>query len=110
MYDGVCARCRRTWTFEFVLDTDIALIGMFGGARPSQIIDSGQFLAVADAAALAVPAEVNRFDNLSRQRARALMLRAVAAIEEVIKHIPQGADRVAADSLFSALGKQVYLT
>jgi hypothetical protein len=109
VYDGVCERCTRPWTFEFALDPEAAPIGKFGGARPSQIVDAGQFLAVADAAARAVPHEENHLDELSRQRARALMLRAVAAIEEVLKLIPQGADRVAADSLFSTLGKQMYL-
>jgi hypothetical protein len=109
VYDGVCERCTRPWTFEFALDPEVAPIGKFGGARPSQIVDAGQFLAAADAAARAVPGEENRLDELSRQRARALMLRAVAALEEVLKLIPPGADRVAADSLFSALGKQMYL-
>lgn len=109
VYDGVCERCTRPWIFEFALDPEVAPSGKFGGARPSQIVDAGQFLAVADAAARAVPAEVNRLDDWSRQRARALMQRAVAAIEEVLKLIPQGADRVAADALFSALGKQMYL-
>ena len=109
VYDGVCERCTRPWTFEFALDPEVAPIGKFGGARPSLIVDAGQFLAAADAAARAVPGEANRLDDLSRQRARALMLRAVAAIEEVLKLIPQGADRIAVDSMFSALGKQMYL-
>src|ERR1044071_8238817 len=103
VYDGVCERCTRPWTFEFALDPEVAPIGKFGGARPSQIVDAGQYLAVADAAARAVPGEVSRLDELSRQRARALMLRAVAAIEEVLKLIPDGADRAAAESLSSAL-------
>jgi hypothetical protein len=109
VYDGVCEQCARPWSFEFALDPEVAPIGKFGGARPSQIVDAGQFLAVADAAARAVPAEVNRLDDLSRQRARALMQRAVAAIEEVLKLIPHGADRVTVDTLSSALGKQMYL-
>jgi hypothetical protein len=109
VYDGVCERCTRPWMFEFALDPEVAPMGKFGGARPSLIVDAGQFLAAADAAARAVPAQANGIDDLSRQRARALMLRAVAAIEEVLKLIPQGADRVTADSLFSALGKQMYL-
>jgi hypothetical protein len=109
VYDGSCDRCTRPWTFEFRLDPEISPIGKFGGSKPSQIVDAGQFLAVADAAARGVPAEVNRLDDLSRQRARALMARAVAAIEEVLKFIPPDADRVPADSLFSVMGKETYL-
>jgi len=109
VYEDRCDRCARSWAFEFALDPEAAPIGKFGGDRPSQIVDAGQFLAVADAAARAVSGDVSALDDLSRQRARALMLRAVAAVEEVLKFIPPGGDRVAADSLFSAMGKQMYL-
>jgi len=108
-YEGRCDRCSRPWTFEFALDPEVCEIGKFGGTKPSQIVDAGQFLAVADAAARAVAGDVSALDDLSRQRARALMLRAVAAIEEVLKLIPPGADRIAADSLSSAMGKAMYL-
>jgi hypothetical protein len=109
VYEGRCDRCRYPWSFEFALDAEACATGKFGGTKPSQIVDAGQFLAVADTAARAVAADVSALDNLSRQRARALMLRAVAAIEEVLKLIPPGADRIAADSLFSAMGKEMYL-
>src|SRR5262245_787977 len=107
VYEGRCDRCSAPWTFEFALDAEACAIGKFGGTKPSQIVDAGQFLAVADAAARAVSADVSALDE--RQRARALMLRAVAAIEEVFKFIPLGADRVVADSLFSVRGKEMYL-
>jgi hypothetical protein len=94
---------------EFALDPEVCAIGKFGGTKPSQIVDAGQYLAVADTAARAVSADVSGLDHLSRQRARALMLRAVAAIEEVLKLIPTGADRIAVDSLVSAMGKEMYL-
>ena len=109
VHEGVCDLCERRWEFEFALDPEISAIGKFGGNKPSQIVDAGQFLAVADAAAHAVPGEMSRIDDLSRQRARALMLRAVAAIEEVLKFIPPGADRIAMESLFAPMSKEMYL-
>jgi hypothetical protein len=108
-YEGVCPRCRTTRTFDFALDPEIPPGMKFGGARPSQIIDAGQFLAVADAAAKAVPGDAATLAGDARRLARARMERAANALEEILKFIPSGADRVPADALFSADGKETYL-
>ncbi len=108
-YDGSCPKCARPRRFEFALDPEIPPGGKFGGAKRSQIIDAGQFLAVAEAAARSVPEDSSRLDDIGRLRARSLMLRAVAALEEVLKFIPPDGDRVPAESLFSAAGKACYL-
>lgn len=109
VYEGRCDRCTRPWAFEFTLDPEVCPVGKFGGSKPSQIVDAGQFLATADAAARAASGDASALDHLSRQRARALMLRAVAAVEEVLKLIPPDADRIVVDSLSSAMGKAMYL-
>ncbi|HEU0036414.1 MAG TPA: hypothetical protein VFQ53_37635 [Kofleriaceae bacterium] len=109
VYEGTCPRCGAERRFDLVLDPEIPPGDKFGGDRPSKIIDAGQFLAVADAAAKAVPANTSALDGPARQRARWLMTRAANAIEEVLKFIPPGADRVPAEALFTAAGKEVYL-
>jgi hypothetical protein len=87
VYRMQCRRCGAARQLEFVMKVEIAPIGKFGGANPSQIVDAGEFLAIADAAARAVPADLGGLDDTARHRARLLMSRAVAAIEEVLKFI-----------------------
>jgi hypothetical protein len=108
VYDGPCPRCATARRFEFALDPEIAPGSKFGGARPSQIIDAGQYLAVADSAARSVPASVSGLDDRARQQARAQIGRAVAALEEVLKFIPAGADQVPVAALSSEAGKAIH--
>jgi hypothetical protein len=96
VYDGPCTRCGAARSFQFLLADDIVPLDSFGGATPSSIIDAAQFLAVADAAARATPPDSQ------------LMTRAVAALEEVVKLVPPGADRVPAESIHSVDGRAVY--
>lgn len=109
VYEGRCRSCTRLWQFEFALDPEIPPGRKFGGTRPSQLIDAEQFLAVADAAARAASTDAGGLDDAARHRAQALLLRAVAALEEVLKFIPPGGDRVPAEALFSTAGKDLYL-
>ncbi|MEO8701019.1 MAG: hypothetical protein ABI867_13305 [Kofleriaceae bacterium] len=106
VYEAPCPRCGTPRRFDFVLDPEIPPGMKFGGARPSQIIDAAQFLAVADAAAKSVPANVPEAD---KPAARYWMSRAVDALEEVVKFIPAGADRVPVEALFTTTGKELYL-
>ena len=96
IYEGPCPRCGTARTFEFALDPEIVRADKFGGARPSTIIDPGQFLAAADASAKVNPPE------------RAHLERAVAAMEEVIKFVPPGGDRVPEDAFFTDEGRAAY--
>jgi hypothetical protein len=109
LYEGPCPSCGTPRTFEFLLDPEIPPGMKFGGAKPSQIIDAGQFLDVADAAAKAVPGDASRLGPDERASARRLMARAVDALEEVVKFIPADGDRVPAEALFTSAGKQTYL-
>jgi len=107
-YDTRCRRCGTAHHFEFVMDEEIAPLGSFGGSKPSRIIDASEFLAVADSAAQEVPADVSGLDDAARHRARLLMKRAVAAIEEVLKFIRPGEESVSSDALFSARGVAIF--
>jgi hypothetical protein len=108
VYSARCRRCGTTRHFEFVMDEEIVPLGKFGGSRPSTTIDAGEFLAVADAAARQVPADVSGFDAGARARARALMNRAVAAIEEVLKFIRPGEESVSHEALSSTRGTAMH--
>ena len=108
VYSTRCRRCRTTRHFEFVLDDEIVPLSKFGGSKPSQIIDAGEFLAVADSAARQVPADGSSLDAGARATARALMDRAVAAIEEVLKFIPPDEESVSPEALSSTRGAAMY--
>ena len=81
---------------------------VYGGAEPSTIIDPGQFLSVADDSAKSAPMSVADLDDADKARAKRKMAVAIAAVEEVIKFIPLGEDRVPPSAFFSDAGRQVY--
>jgi hypothetical protein len=95
-YEGRCPRCGAPRRFELALDDEIVPADAFGGARPSSLLDAGQFLAIADAHAKRIPPTVHDLD------------RAIAALIEVLKLIPDGADAVPPDSLTSPEGRALY--
>ncbi|GLV52650.1 hypothetical protein TBS_32140 [Thermobispora bispora] len=109
-YEGTCPGCGTKRSFEFVLDPEIPpLPPAFGGDRPSQIIDPGQFLYVSQQLASAVPAdpaELGPDEDL--WEAKELLRTAIAALEEVLKFIPEGADRVPEEAFTSPEGWLIY--
>ncbi|GAB2931593.1 hypothetical protein GCM10027280_19110 [Micromonospora polyrhachis] len=112
-YTGECARCGQPREFVFRLPTEISMpLGgdavSYGGDEPSQLIDPGQWLGVADAYASQVPGDFARLDGEERRRARAVLNRATAAVDEVLKFIPGDADEVPAATFTSERGRQAY--
>ena len=108
VYRTSCRRCETVRHCEFVMDQEIAPLGKFGGSKPSQIIDPGEFLAVADAAARDVPVDLNALDDAARARARLLISRAAAAIEEVLKFIRPGQEDIPLEAFTSSRGAALY--
>lgn len=108
VYEGPCPRCGAQRRFEFLLDPEIPPGDKFGGTKPSELIDAGQYLIVADDAARRVPADPTELDEDERRIASWWMNRAVNALEEVSKAIPPGADAVPHIAMFSDAGKAVY--
>jgi len=96
IYKSPCAGCGAPRSFAFALDDEIVPLDAYGGARPSTIIDAGEWLAVADAHAQARPVDAHHLD------------RAVAALDEALKLIPAGHDAVPEASLASSAGQLAY--
>lgn len=109
-YSGDC-RCGKPREFAFRLPNDPLASPpgefRFGDGRPSQLLDPGVWLAVADRYARSVPADVTGADAATRRAARQTMVRAVAAMDEVLAFLPPGADTVPADAFSSPAGRQV---
>lgn len=98
VYRGRCRGCNAPREFRFLLpDTPLAGTGdpSFGDARPSQLLDPGEWMLVADHYARRVP-----------PTRRDLGL-AVAAMFEILKFMPEGAEDVPADTFTSVRGREV---
>ncbi|MGZ0149051.1 hypothetical protein ACXJJ3_18410 [Kribbella sp. WER1] len=103
MYDATCPECGADREYAFALP-DHESAGEypdFGGAEPSELIDPGRWLALADHLAANLPAD----DPTTVGEALRL---AVATVDEVLKFIPPGATAVPAAAFWSAEGQAIY--
>jgi hypothetical protein len=82
---------------------------LFGGPEPSQLLDAGEWLRVADICARAAgPVSVDdsgrsRYDEEARESLEV----AVAAMDEVLKFIPEDADEAPLTAFWTETGQQV---
>jgi hypothetical protein len=112
VYEGSCGRCARQRRFELELaDEPVSSIGRmtYGGPSPSTLICPAQFLELSERYAKQVPASVAGLAPAEHRRAAATLETALAAVEEVLKFIPPGADLVPPTSFRSTAGKRTYL-
>ena len=80
----------------------------YGGSQPSELIDPGEWLAVADAYARSVPADTATLAADGLVTARSMLVHAAAAVDEVLKFIPADADQVPADAFVTDRGRAAY--
>jgi len=99
-YEGRCAACGAERRYLFGLPRrEVIPTGFptFGGPEPSELLDAGEWLWVADLTAGSVP-EGGERQALSIAR---------AAVEEVIKFVPPGRDEVPEEAFWSERGRAV---
>lgn len=111
IYEGRCKGCEAMRRFEIKMPDELPPFGdgvVYGGPEPSMIIDPGQFLWVSDQHARRAPKSLSGLDDRDKRAARRNMQIAIAALEEVLKFIPDGDDRVPAAAFHSALGRKIY--
>jgi hypothetical protein len=99
-YVGECPSCGTPRRFEFRVPDDPVAPPAFGGPEPSRIIDPGEFLEMGDRAAAYA-------DTTTGDTAHDAALDAVAAVEEVLKFVPPGADAVPERAFTSEAGRAV---
>jgi hypothetical protein len=103
-YSGACAQCNAEREYRFriperpVPPTPGAPV-TFGGPEPSQLLDAGEWLWVAELLADDVPPE-------PREAERALTT-AAAAIDEILKFLPAGETTVPTTAFWSRRGRRV---
>ncbi|MFD7159919.1 hypothetical protein ACFV9C_35355 [Kribbella sp. NPDC059898] len=99
-YSAVCPGCGAEREYLFgVPDRETPVRGWptFGGPEPSDVIDAGQWLEVAERLVAAVPT-----DRTEAGRALAI---ARAAVAEVIKFVPEGLDAVPDEEFWTVEGR-----
>jgi hypothetical protein len=106
-YTGTCPQDGRQREFTFRLPRQILPPPgdgsvRYGGTEVSELLDPGEWLSVADAFATAALTA----DGLAR--AKAMLVRAAAAIDEVLKFIPAGDDRVPERAFVTDRGRAAY--
>jgi hypothetical protein len=112
-YTGTCPGDGAEREFMFRLPADLLApppdgTVRYGGPEPSELIDPGEWLSVADACARSVPADTATLAGDGLMEARAMLYRAAAAIDEVLKFIPSGADRVPETAFVTDRGRAAY--
>jgi hypothetical protein len=106
---GYCPGCGAERAFEILLAEARVPPGAWGNDEPSTLLDAGDWMAIAEEHASAVPAEVTGLDAAGRAQAATCLATALAALDEVLKFIPAKVERVDKEALFGASGRDVYL-
>ncbi|WP_336204541.1 hypothetical protein [Nonomuraea sp. LPB2021202275-12-8] len=102
-YSGTCEACGASREYLFGLPAQAVLPAgypTFGGPEPSELLDAGEWLWVADLSAGNVPVD----DGAEARRALKV---AAVAVEEVVKFVPPGADEVPGDGFWSERGQRL---
>jgi hypothetical protein len=110
-YNGGCVRCGTGREFLFRLPAEPVAVEeavRYGGPEPSQLIDAGEWLWVAESHARGVPAGAEALPEADRRRCRVRLAAAVAALDEVLKFVPPGGARVPVTAVWTTLGRSVY--
>lgn len=111
IYEGDCPGCGRSRQFVFTLDPRLPPPPpAFGGPDPSRIICPGQFMQESIEAARRAHTDPTGLTPRQRASSQANLEYAVAALAEVMKFIPAGADAVPAGAFTSREGRNLYDT
>jgi hypothetical protein len=111
-YGGECPGCEAHREFLFRLPAEAVLPPagsvVYGDGTPSELLDPGEWLWVADRYAGSVPADASGLDEVARRQVRTRIAAAVAALDEVLAFVPADADVVPVDAVRSEIGHAVY--
>ncbi|CAL9674897.1 hypothetical protein SUDANB176_07694 (plasmid) [Streptomyces sp. enrichment culture] len=109
VYEGVCPQCGRTRSFEFTMSEGLPPAPpAFGGPEPSRIIDPGEFLWISDRMSTESGLRMLNTPLAQHREVRPAAAYAIAALEEVAKFLPEGADRIPEDRFTSERGREMY--
>lgn len=109
VYEGVCPQCGRTRSFEFTVSEGLPPVpSAFDGLEPSRIIDPGEFLWISDRISTESGLRMLNTPLAGHREVCPATAYAIAALEEVAKFPPEGADRIPEDQFTSKRGREMY--
>ncbi len=106
-YIRTCNLCGVATDFLYRLpDEPLTAAGFaYGGDEPSELLDAAQWLWTADRYAAAVPANASVLPADERRVARGRLAAAVAAIDEILKFVAPGGERVPGWAVWTPMGE-----
>jgi hypothetical protein len=111
-YDGPCPSCGTHREFTFRLPAELVLPKpgqiVYGDSTPSELLDPGEWMWVADRYSGSVKADTSGLDEAERLQARMRVSAAAAAMDEVLKFVPIGADWVPPEMFRTEVGRAMY--
>lgn len=111
-YVGDCPRCGTRREYAFLLPADEPVpdpeVPVFGGPEPSELIDAGEWLWVADRIAGATPLETTGLTADRRRQAGNDLAYAAAAVAEALRFVPAGADGIPPGAVWTERGRAAY--
>ncbi|MFB9833647.1 hypothetical protein [Actinoallomurus acaciae] len=112
-YEGACGHCGTSRGFVFrVPDAPFDSVDVgpgFGDDRPSELLDPGEWLEMADAILARIPESPAGLTDAQRREAYADLDAGAAALEEVLKFVRDGADSVSPFSFWTERGRRFSL-
>ncbi|MFC7548798.1 hypothetical protein [Plantactinospora sp. GCM10030261] len=109
-YAGACVDCGRERTFEFRQPEELSMPpenAWAAGDEPSELLDAGEWLWVADSYG-SVPAEPSEeLSEVRRRHLRTDLMAALAAVDEVLKFLPDDAAEVPDEAFWSERGRRM---
>lgn len=105
VYEADCAGVRKQ--FEFEIPTPDARSGGYGDEEPSRLIGPGEFMGWSDHVANTVPSASAGLTAADRAEALRRLRVAAECVDEVLKFIEAGSDRVPDDAFRSAYDQAV---
>ena len=111
-YHGTCPTCGTEREFIFRIPDEILLPPTdrirYGDDRPSELLDAGEWMWLADHITTRTPGDPADVPADEREKHRLDLTAATAAVEEALKFVPPGTDRVPLEALWTQRGREVY--
>lgn len=112
-YEGACEGCGAAREFVFRMPDDpsawVTAGEGFGDSRPSELLDPGEWLEMADGLLARIPVSPAGLTDAQRRDAYADLEAGAMALEEVLKFVREGADEVSPFAFWTERGRRFSL-
>ncbi|CNE56597.1 Uncharacterised protein [Mycobacterium tuberculosis] len=109
-YEGACEQCGAAREFVFRVPDDpsapVTPEQGFGDSGPSELLDPGEWLEIADALLARIPVSAAGLSDAERREAYANLDAGATALEEVLKFLRPGADSVSPFAFWTERGRR----